>query len=401
MRIESSNIQLTSVHEKSEIHTVEERLNVWGEVPGDVEAAAGGTAGGNGGGTAHLRAGLDAELMRISLERQESLFASASEVRRASEEEETGKHRAVGHDRVHGKGHAYGMEKVHGEDADDMEITQGDTRLEIMRLLVEKLSGEKVHLYRPKEDTVGEGVAAGEGDGATVPAGETEGTERVGWGVAFDYEEISSESERTAFASSGAVQTKDGREIAFDVNLEMSRERIDVTRLRVRAGDAQVTDPLVINFNGNAAALTAEKIDFDLDADGTAESISFVRSGSGFLVLDRNGDGAVNDGSELFGPSTGDGFSELAAYDDDRNGWIDEADSVYDALGVWTRTADGIDVLSSLRQADVGAIYLTSAATPFELNNTENETDGLVRSTGVYLKESGAAGTVQQVDLVT
>jgi hypothetical protein len=45
-------------------------------------------------------------------------------------------------------------------------------------------------------------------------------------------------------------------------------------------------------------------------------------------------DGRVNDGRELFGPITGDGFAELAAYDDDGNNWIDENDGIYDNLSI-------------------------------------------------------------------
>ena len=55
---------------------------------------------------------------------------------------------------------------------------------------------------------------------------------------------------------------------------------------------------------------------FDLDADGKEEEIS-VLNGSGYLALDKNGDGVINDGSELFGTKNGDGFADLARYDED------------------------------------------------------------------------------------
>lgn len=64
-----------------------------------------------------------------------------------------------------------------------------------------------------------------------------------------------------------------------------------------------------------AASLTERDFAFDIDLDGHADQIAFVGTGSGFLALDRNGDGEINDGSELFGPESGDGFAELAAYD--------------------------------------------------------------------------------------
>lgn len=159
-------------------------------------------------------------------------------------------------------------------------------------------------------------------------------------------------------------------------------------------------DPLVINLDSDVASVSDMKFLFDLDADGKEEEVSFAGQGSGFLALDRNGDGKINDGSELFGTKSGDGFGDLAAYDEDGNGWIDEADSIFKDLKVSTKDKDGKDVLLDLKSANVGAIYLNSASTEFSLNNMEtNKTNGVIRSTGIYLKENGGVGTVQHVDL--
>jgi hypothetical protein len=58
-------------------------------------------------------------------------------------------------------------------------------------------------------------------------------------------------------------------------------------------------------------------------------------------MRDRNGDGAIDHGRELSGATTGDGFAELAAYDEDGNGWIDENDSIYQHLRIWSKDAQG------------------------------------------------------------
>lgn len=223
---------------------------------------------------------------------------------------------------------------------------------------------------------------------------------RVGWGIAYDYFESRSEVETASFSAVGKIQTTDGKSIDFSVQLQMSRAYMETTQVRFRAGDAeQLTDPLVINFDGPAAELTQTKYRFDLDADGESDQISFVTGGSGFLALDLNDDAQINDGRELFGPSTGDGFAELAAHDDDRNGWIDEADAVYDRLRIWTKDEEGRDQLFALGQKGIGAIFVGNVATPFHHKDAQNELLGKVRSTGVFLKENGLAGTVQQVDL--
>ena len=117
------------------------------------------------------------------------------------------------------------------------------------------------------------------------------------------------------------------------------------------------------------------------------------------MVLDRNGDGKINNGSELFGAQSGNGFAELSALDSDHNGWIDENDNAYSQLRVWTKDSAGKVQLSTLKQADVGAINLASVATPFDLKTADNDLQGQIRASGIYLKESGGAGSVQQVDL--
>jgi hypothetical protein len=119
-----------------------------------------------------------------------------------------------------------------------------------------------------------------------------------------------------------------------------------------------------------------------------------VDAGSGFLAIDRNQDGKVNDGSELFGPRTGNGFAELAAYDSDGNGWIDENDPVFSDLKVWTQGG-----LYSLKDMGIGAISTESVETPFAIKDSANNLQGNVRGSGVYLSEDGDAGAAEQVDL--
>ncbi len=207
------------------------------------------------------------------------------------------------------------------------------------------------------------------------------------------------EQETTAFCSKGTVNTADGRSIDFNVSFEMSRSYTESAEYTQFSQYEQIlTDPLVINLNSNPTSITDKKFYFDLDCDGEKEEISELASGNGYLALDLNGDGVINDGSELFGTKSGNGFADLAKYDADGNGWIDEADSVYSKLKVWTKDENGKDVLLSLSEADVGAICLTSSKTPFALKDEDGKLNGMVRQSGIYLTESGKAKTLQQVD---
>ena len=193
------------------------------------------------------------------------------------------------------------------------------------------------------------------------------------------------------------------RKKQIDVELRMAREWAEEHSVSLQvqgSGGSELVDPLVINFSGHAADLTSDTFTFDLDVDGQADQIAMLAPGSAYLALDHNGDGAINDGSELFGPTTGDGFGELAEYDDDGNGWIDENDDVFQGLRLWSQRPDGSSRLVGLGAMGIGAIYLGHAHTEFQLTDEENTTLGQVTDTGVYLHEDGRVGTIQELDLV-
>ena len=207
------------------------------------------------------------------------------------------------------------------------------------------------------------------------------------------------EEEMTSFSASGQVHTEDGQVIDFNIELTMTRSFMQTTRTSLPGLMGAFLDPLMINTNAAITKMTDQKFLFDLDCDGTEEWISMPSAGSGFLAIDLNGDGKIGDGSELFGTKSGDGFKDLAEYDSDGNGWIDENDDVFSKLKVWYKDENGKDVLMDLKEADIGAIYLGSAATDFSLMGSDFEKEAMIRSTGFFLRESGGTGTIQDVDI--
>ncbi len=235
------------------------------------------------------------------------------------------------------------------------------------------------------------------------------------------------EEETTTFNGSGTALTEDGRVIDFGVQFSMSRRLCEYAGIST-SSVVNLIDPLVINVDSGVTHISDQSFYFDLDCDGVDDKVSNLGAGSGFLAYDRNGDGKIGDGSELFGAKSGNGFEDLRGYDGDGNGWIDESDEIYDQLRVWIRGEDGTDTLLSLKEADVGAIYLGSAETQFShfggfgganglgafsgsglgdagagdligAGAADFRVTGVTRSSGIFLKESGGVGTVQQVDL--
>jgi hypothetical protein len=119
--------------------------------------------------------------------------------------------------------------------------------------------------------------------------------------------------------------------------------------------------PLVVNLGKGAWSLTglAEPVRFDMDADGAAEEMGWTSPDSSlaFVSLDRNANGVIDDGGELFGEYTvkrngelaANGFEALQQYDGNLDGRVDDADGVWQTLLLWTdRNHDGVSQLDEL-----------------------------------------------------
>lgn len=265
-----------------------------------------------------------------------------------------------------------------------------DPKLLLLKLLVESLTGEKIDVPHADDLTPSSRVTLVRADAAPAPP--------PAWGVSYQASATTSESQQLTVTAQGVVTTADRREIPFTLTLNLADAFSSTQTASFRAGNAAV-DPLVIHFDGPAAALTGGRIAFDLNSDGRAEQMPFTGVGSGFLALDINGDHRVTDGRELFGPRTGDGFRELATLDSDGNGWLDAADPAFSALQVWALGADGAPGLTPLAAHGVGALYLSHVGAPFSISDADRAPLGEARRAGLYLTEDGQPGTVQQIDL--
>jgi hypothetical protein len=282
------------------------------------------------------------------------------------------------------------IEKLENEMFDE---TLSPKLMAIVRAL-EALTGRKINISFMHSLKATESVEA-------IDAKKTESSEpeRLGWGIDYHYEKTEIRKESLQFSASGSVRTADGKETEFALAFSIKQESQSHESISIKAGDALI-DPLVLNFGSDIVTISDVKHNFDLDLDGKSDEFSFVGSGSGFLALDKNGDGIINDGSELFGPKQGNGFNELSAYDSDKNGWIDENDEVFDQLVIWTKDADSTEHLFSLKDKDVGALYLGREKTAFEFRGSDGNMQALIRETSIYLKEEGGVGTLQELDLV-
>lgn len=216
--------------------------------------------------------------------------------------------------------------------------------------------------------------------------------------LSFTSGTVYSESSSLLFSAQGTVQTADGREIDFDLGLSMEQ-----TTVAAQTASFAVTglfiDPLILQFDLDSPLLTDTNFAFDIDSDGDMEDLACPGSGCGFLAFDRNGDGRINNGLELFGPESGSGFGELAELDSDANQWIDENDPIFDQLLIWTQDGEGGEKLCSIKEAGVGAIAVTHAGTNFELRREDGSVVGTIAASGLFLTEEGEVRPMHEVDL--
>ena len=143
----------------------------------------------------------------------------------------------------------------------------------------------------------------------------------------------------------------------------------------------RTSSPIVIDMNGDGihASKLAEGLDkavhFDLDGNGFAEKTAWIDASDALLVLDKNANGRIDNGHELFGNHSlnaegkkafADGYAALAAYDENQDGRIDAQDAVYAQLAVWQdKNGNGISEegeMLGLAEAGIAAIDLNAKA---------------------------------------
>jgi hypothetical protein len=160
-------------------------------------------------------------------------------------------------------------------------------------------------------------------------------------------------------------------------------------------GNRQV-DPLVFDLDGNGVDLTTAEtgVLFDMDGDGTRDKTAWVAGRDALLALDRNGNGRIDDGRELFGEQNGatDGFAELGRFDKDGNGMIDGNDPVFNSLILLH--ADG--GMTRLRDEGITGIRL-DLAIPLNPPADQRLAGGVAVKQSEFSRADGSAGKLADV----
>ncbi|WP_150049248.1 MULTISPECIES: hypothetical protein [Methylomonas] len=167
-------------------------------------------------------------------------------------------------------------------------------------------------------------------------------------------------------------------------------------------------DPLTLDLDGDGLETTgidtANPVYFDHDADGIKTSTGWVGANDGFLVLDKNGNGTIDNGRELFGDAylksngqlASDGFDALSDLDSNADGVVDANDARFADLRVWRDlNQDGVsqgNELFSLSGLGIAAVNVQSTEHNQTLANGNQVAD-----LGTFVKTDGSSGTLGEV----
>ncbi|MDD5435800.1 MAG: calcium-binding protein, partial [Nitrospira sp.] len=164
--------------------------------------------------------------------------------------------------------------------------------------------------------------------------------------------------------------------------------------------------PLVLNLAGNdvwTTNLTAFSPTFDMNATGTKIQTGWITPDEGFLVRDRNGNGIIDDATELFSDKTSStattGFGALSELDSNHDNVIDISDSEFGTLKIWVdKNSDGIsqeDELYTLAELGIASINL-SVVHGFNYNN-----ENIITDTSTFMYTDGSKGQIADAVFAT
>ena len=189
------------------------------------------------------------------------------------------------------------------------------------------------------------------------------------------------------------------QELSLNYNLSISSERSSYSKLEMSA--AALKDPLLVQFGSQGLGNIQGQTSFAINQDNTLDNLPIFTGDIGYLVYDQNNNQRADDGSELFGPRTGQGFVELAQMDSNKNGFIDVGDQQFEQLYLWQPSDDSnqTEQWLSLKEAKIQAISLSAISTPFDFYDQQGKIQAQLRQSSFAISEDGYGRGVHQVDV--
>lgn len=277
------------------------------------------------------------------------------------------------------------------DDEENMSL-QDRINKKIIEILLETINIQKKFI----------GYSFSENQAECIPCPYKEYTPVKPVGFVFDTYEEYYQKQTVDFSAQVKINTPNSS-FSLDLNVSFSKELYETHATRLTFGEIDLIDPLVINYSEDVNPfenISSLNFEFDLDSDGARDIIPLLKQGAGYLAYDANENGIIDNGNELFGTKSGNGFIDLAVHDNDKNGWIDENDAIFNKLKIWQKDENEGNKLVSLLDLNVGAIYLGDIQSGYKYQNGIEKTIAVQKSNGIFVKEDGSGiGMVNSLDM--
>jgi VCBS repeat-containing protein len=192
----------------------------------------------------------------------------------------------------------------------------------------------------------------------------------------------------------GAYSSRSGEITTFDNSSDTYQLQVSIVK--------PDGDPIILDLDHNGVALTTldNGVSFDINADGHQDKIAWTAGTDGILAYDVDGNGKIDNGSEIFSPHFAggtyiDGLAALATLDSNHDGKIDANDEAFSKLTIWQDlNHNGISdagELSSLSDHQIASLSLDTHASGTEINGQA------ILADGSYTLDDGSTGHFVEV----
>ncbi len=262
-------------------------------------------------------------------------------------------------------------------------ISKDEKEYQALKARFEKIRGQA----QSSSEEVGEAIETSETSNASVSSS-------------------SSGSISTNLAPSQALTTEEmsaslARRNSYELNLRFKQTTTEEGRIGISLEELGVkkVDPLVLDLSGEGVQLTeaGKGAIFDITADGKLDSTAWVKGNTALLTYDRNGNGVIDNGSELFGDQNGaaDGFAELAKYDNNGDRKISFLDPVFKALKLY-RDLNGDGKMSKSEFSSLNELGIKALNLNFNRDSSDINGNSLILN-GSFEREDGSTGQLADV----
>ena len=281
-------------------------------------------------------------------------------------------------------------------------------RLQLMVLVLERFLGRSLDI---SEMDLSAGIDRSNNKTDTIPSGFHQSLSSISnaeiisidgqsfqQGDLVSVEQWHSREQSLAYQVQGSFNINDN-EIALNYEYSIASEQTSYSKLTMSA--EALKDPIIVQYGNQGLGEIEGQTEFNINQDNTLDNLPIFSGDVGYLVFDKNNNQKADDGTELFGPETGQGFVELAQLDSNKNGFIDDEDEHFEQLYIWQPSNDnGItEQWLTLKEAEIQAISLSAINTPFDFYDDQEEIQAQLRQSSFAISESGQGRGVHQVDV--